>query len=260
MKVNEKIEKDCKESWCPALPQLVLDGRVLNYTIKRSGKASSLRITVDAVVGIQVTAPVKYKTEVIGRIMQDKSAWVLEKMDYLSALAGCPLPRMFVDGEQFFFLGNRYTVKLHINDQIMVDTIKINDQTMFIEVPLALHQEGGAAAVRAALVKWYKNKANYILNNRINLYKEVIGVKPAKIRIKEQKHRWGSCSGKGNLNFNWHLVMAPVNVIDYVIVHELCHLKRLDHSPAFWGLVEAVLPDYQIRRRWLKRYSPVLTF
>jgi len=192
--------------------------------------------------------------------MLDKSAWVLEKLDYLSALAGCPVPRLFVDGEQFFFLGNRYAIKVNINDQVVVNKVHINGQQILVEVPLAVHQEGGTAAVRDTLVKWYKKQANYIVNDRINLYAERVGVKPEKVRIKEQKHRWGSCSGQGNLNFNWHLVMAPMNIIDYVVVHELCHLKRLDHSPTFWSLVEAVLPDYQVRHRWLKQYGPVLTF
>jgi len=244
----------------PALPQLVFDDRVIEYTIKYSNLASSLKIVVDAKDGVQVTAPLQYNASTISSIMQDKSTWVLEKLDYLSVLAGCTVPRLFVDGEQFFFLGNRFTIKVNTSDKIVNNAVIINGQQMLVKVPPAAYQDGRTVAVRNTLVKWYKKQAGFIIKDRIYLYADSIGVKLAKIRIKEQKHRWGSCSGKGNLNFNWHLVMAPISIIDYVIVHELCHLKRLDHSPVFWSLVEAVLPDYQIRRKWLKQYGPVLTF
>ncbi len=244
----------------PALPQLVFYDRVIEYTIKYSNLASSLKIIVDAKDGVQVTAPLQYNDLTISSIMQDKSIWILEKLDYLSVLAGCSVPRMLVDGEQLFFLGKRFTIKVNTSDKAIDNAVIINGQQMLIEVPRAAYQDGRTAAVRNTLVKWYKKQASFIINNRIYLYADNIGVELAKIRIKEQKHRWGSCSGKGNLNFNWHLVMAPLNIIDYVIVHELCHLKRLDHSPVFWSLVKAVLPDYQIRRQWLKQYGPVLTF
>ncbi len=244
----------------PALPHLVFSDRVIEYTIKYSHIATSLKIMVDAKDGVQVTAPLTYNTMMVSSIMQDKSTWILEKMDYLAALAGCPVPRLFVDGEQFFFLGNRFEIKVQANEQVQHQAVIINGRQMLVKVPQAVYLEGGAGAVRSALVKWYKKQANLVINERINFYASMIGIELAKIRIKEQKHRWGSCSEKGNLNFNWHLVMAPEQVIDYVIIHELCHLKRMDHSPVFWGLVEALMPDYKNRRRWLKKYGPVLTF
>jgi len=241
------------------LPQLVFNDRVIAYSIKYSDIATALKIVVDAKDGVQVTAPIKYNAPLIKSIMQDKSSWIIEKLDYLSVLAGCTVPRLFADGEQFFYLGERFKIKVHINDHAM-NAVKIVDQHMLVEISPVMQQDGRSDAVRDTMVKWYKNQAKGIINDRINLYADSLGVELAKIRIKEQKHRWGSCSGKGNLNFNWHLVMAPVDIVDYVIVHELCHLKRLDHSPVFWHLVEAVLPDYQMRRHWLKQYGPVLTF
>jgi len=241
------------------LPQLACNGRVIEYSIKYSKLASVLKIAVDAKDGVQVTAPLTYHASLISSIMQDKSSWVIEKLDYLSALAGCTVPSLFVDGEQFFYLGQRCKIKVHINEQAM-HAVKIVDQHMLVQISPLMQRDGRSDAVRNTMVEWYKNQAKVLINERINLHVANIGAELAKIRIKEQKHRWGSCSGKGNLNFNWHLVMAPVDIVDYVIVHELCHLKRLDHSPVFWHLVEAVLPDYQMRRHWLKQYGPVLTF
>lgn len=87
---------------------------------------------------------------------------------------------------------------------------------------------------------------------RVNDYAKQMGEMYSGIRIKDQKTLWGSCSTRRNLNFNWRLVMAPEKVLDYVIVHELCHLKHMDHSPAFWHWVESVMPDYRKHRKWLK--------
>jgi predicted metal-dependent hydrolase len=81
------------------------------------------------------------------------------------------------------------------------------------------------------------------------------GFEPGKLRISSARTRWGSCSRQGTLSFTWRLVMAPEEVIDYVVVHELCHLRHLNHSKAFWGLVEGILPDYKVRRAWLKRHG-----
>jgi hypothetical protein len=90
------------------------------------------------------------------------------------------------------------------------------------------------------------------INERILYYANLIGVKPTKVVIKAQKSRWGSCNNKGELTFNWRLVFASEEVIDYVIVHELCHMIHMNHSKQFWDTVKAIVPDYKIRRDWLK--------
>ena len=96
------------------------------------------------------------------------------------------------------------------------------------------------------------------IRERVAHFAPLVGRQPGRITIREQKTRWGSCSAKKNLNFNWKLMLAPPDVLDYVVVHELCHLIHLDHSPAFWALVGSVLPDYRARRRWLKEHGDEL--
>ena len=91
-----------------------------------------------------------------------------------------------------------------------------------------------------------------ILPSRVAHYARLMGVTYGRITVRNQRTRWGSCSGKGNLNFNCLLALAPVEIMDYVIVHELCHLKHMNHSKAFWDLVGQIMPDYEIRRKWLK--------
>ena len=97
-----------------------------------------------------------------------------------------------------------------------------------------------------------KEKARRILTERTEYYKQILNVDYTKIRIAEQKTRWGSCSGRGVISYNWRLILMPDMILDYVVVHELCHLIEMNHSKAFWNLVGTVLPDYQKRRAWLK--------
>ncbi len=100
--------------------------------------------------------------------------------------------------------------------------------------------------------------ARHVLEQKTGLYAGLMNVTYGRISIRDQKTRWGSCSGKGNLNFNWRLILAPEEVLDYVVVHELAHRREMNHSPAFWKLVEEILPDYRIRRQWLKQHGAEL--
>ncbi len=104
----------------------------------------------------------------------------------------------------------------------------------------------------------HQRLAGEVLQQRAAYFAQRMGVDYGRISVRDQKTRWGSCSAKGNLNFNWRLILAPEQVLDYVVVHELAHRREMNHSKRFWALVEAVLPDYQSRRRWLKENGDLL--
>ena len=100
--------------------------------------------------------------------------------------------------------------------------------------------------------KRYIETARSIFTQKAAYYARLIGVTYGRISIREQKTRWGSCSSKGNLNFNWRLIFAPEEVVDYIVVHELAHRKEMNHSRAFYNVVASVLPDYKVQEKWLK--------
>ena len=104
----------------------------------------------------------------------------------------------------------------------------------------------------------YQIAAGQALQERTAFFAEIMGVDYGRITVRDQRTRWGSCSAKGNLNFNWRLILAPGEVLDYVVVHELAHRREMNHSKRFWSLVEMVLPDYERRRRWLKENGEAL--
>lgn len=108
------------------------------------------------------------------------------------------------------------------------------------------------ALIYKAIEKWYIGQAHMIFPVRVMHYLQFTGGEVKAIRIKDQKTRWGSCSSLHNLNFNWRLIMAPAEVLDYVVVHELCHMTHMNHSRDFWNMVEKVMPDYRVHRKWLK--------
>ncbi len=105
----------------------------------------------------------------------------------------------------------------------------------------------------------YRQAAKEYIPKRVAYYAGLLGVDYNTITIRDQKTRWGSCSSKGNLSFSWRLILAPPKVLDYVVVHELCHRREMNHSPRFWALVESIIPDYKTHRKWLKENGEKLS-
>lgn len=236
------------------MPRLTLEGKIMEYEILRSSRASSLKISLDSATGVKVTVPAKLKVREIEPLLRQRAGWIFAKMSALSRLAGCPLPRRFAGGDMFFYLGQRYALKIN---EGLAPGVDVRGGELIVTCPA-----GGAGPefIRAALVEWYQAQARELVGERVNLLAGRLGLRPARVRIKEQKTLWGSCSGQGSLNFNWKLVMAPPEAVDYVVIHELCHLKRMDHSPDFWRLVADYCPDFQVHRSWLRKYGPALSF
>lgn len=123
---------------------------------------------------------------------------------------------------------------------------------------LSLFEPENEMAVRAALKQMLSKRALVRIREELNVYAPIIGVRFGRIAVRDQKSRWGSCSSKGNLNFNWKLIMAPEEVLRYVVIHELCHLIEFNHSERFWKLVSAQMPEYEVWKKWLKTHGTEL--
>ena len=229
---------------------LKIGSTVISYSIKRSFRAKYVNISV-GVDGVQVVAPVSMDDSEIIPLVEKKREWIFKKFESYRQLAQIRLEREFVSGEKLLFMGNDYPLKV-IEDEGRFTSVNLTEGQFLVyinkHIPLEMRRE----AIRRKLEQWYISKAKKIIHERLELFANKIGVKINTVRYKNQKTRWGSCSQKGNLNFNWKLVMAPMYIVDYVVVHELCHLIQMNHSKKFWQQVGSWIPDYKERRKWLK--------
>lgn len=154
---------------------------------------------------------------------------------------------MLENGDALYYLGEKRVLTV-IREQRTRAKVKCVMDRILIWVPY----EADYKYKREQLEKWYRKEALAVIREKAEAYAGILSVQFESIRIKDQKSRWGSCSSKGNLNFNWRILMAPEPVCDYVIIHELCHLVFMDHSANFWNLVESICPEYKQYKKWLK--------
>ncbi len=161
----------------------------------------------------------------------------------------------FEPGEAFAYRGKTLTLNLIVNPDRKHIMVKKQADTLLVVTGTMDRQ-----LIKDAIEKWYREVAREILTDKVHFYRKYIGKSVGDIRIKEQKTRWGSCSSKGNLNFNWKIVMAPDEIMDYLVVHELCHLLHMNHSKEFWESVAKIMPDYKEGESWLKANGSQLQY
>ena len=132
--------------------------------------------------------------------------------------------------------------------------MQLNEDALKLSLPEPECEEKVRAALRQTLSEYALKR----IRERLDVYQPRIGGEYGRVTIREQRTRWGSCSSKHNLNFNWKLIQAPPEALDYVVIHELCHLREFNHSPRFWRLVEAQMPEYEAWKKWLKQHGAEL--
>jgi predicted metal-dependent hydrolase len=222
------------------------------YTVVRSSR-KTVSICVETDDRVIVRAPLRLGGDRIERIVSEKSLWILNRISHNRELASKRKLREYVDGEEFPFLGRKYPLERVRG----LRGIALMNDRFCVGIPRAGDEEPERTAAR--ILRWYRTHALGIIAERVQAYSERVGAEPRAVKIKTHRRRWGSCSGKGNLNFNWALVLAPIEIIDYVVVHELCHIVHHDHSTRFWSLVETILPEYRDRRKWLSVWGGTLS-
>ncbi|MFA5374173.1 MAG: SprT family zinc-dependent metalloprotease [Dehalococcoidia bacterium] len=190
-----------------------------------------------------VRVPEGSSVEAIQKVIDSKMRWILKQRAEIYKLDISDKPKKFADGEKFLYLGVVYPLSVDGS---------CGAQLVFDGERFILSQEHQSQA-RDVFVEWYRERAERHILERVQRYSRQYNIPFSKICITNAEKRWGSCNNKGILRFSWRLAMAPQDVIDYVIVHELMHIKHLNHSRAYWQEVIAVMPDFKERKRWLFR-------
>lgn len=218
-------------------------------------KRISIRVTTEKV---RVSVPAATSREEIQVFLKQNQEWILENWGKLQKIAHAS-QRQYLSGEKVPYLGQELTLQIKDSQRKMIRAIyNIEEKSLEISIPQSITQDLRQEAIRDILEKWYKEKARSYFLQKLNYWSREMGVSYNKFRLKGQKTRWGSCSTLGNINLNWRIIMAPEPVIDYIIIHELSHLKYMDHSPEFWEHVARFCPDYRRHRHWLRKNGHTL--
>lgn len=232
------------------MPKITYRDQCFEYEIVRKKiKNIGIRITSDGIV--RVSSPACITDSYIHEVVYKRADWILSKLRLIEELNKNIHERKYSKGDFIVYLGNEYELK--VIEEVKADSkVKLKENEFEVNVDPELDEEEREKSIRDRLTEWYKHEAFKVFKERTRYYSQILKLYPENIRIKEQKSIWGSCSSKNNINFNWKLIMAPQAVLDYIVVHELCHLKHRDHSKSFWDLVEQVMPEYRLKRKWLK--------
>ena len=214
---------------------------MIPYNVIRSNR-KTIALQINENAEIIVRAPHHVSQKRIHQFIEEKEAWISKtQQKMLARQEEIEQNSEFKDGKEILFLGIGYKVKLVHNTR----AITIHDTVFEFPADLIEHAP-------EVLPHWYKRMAYKIIPPKVAYYAESLGLNYSKVGITSAKKRWGSCNSKGSINFSYRLIMTPPGIIDYVIVHELMHLREMNHSPRFWAHVESVIPDYKKRRKWLK--------
>ncbi len=226
---------------------IVLDGQNITYLIKQSPRARYVRLEVKPQAGLIIIVPRFYHLAHLSGLLREKSKWILTKLARYARLNLVSPRKKLKDGDTILYLGQDLHVCIQQNRER--NSVKLKQPELIVSIKSA------ETELNPLLEGWYRKQAEKMIKERAEELCLELAVTYCRISIRKARTRWGSCSPKGNLNFNWKLMMAPEPVINYVIIHELAHLKEMNHSKRFWQLVAQHCPQYQEHRRWLKEHD-----
>ena len=233
---------------------LLIGDMKLPYTLQRSAKRKrTIAFAVKSETSLHILAPLNTKVSVIESIVNRRAGWIIKKIADLKKHALHPKPQDYVSGEIFSFLGIPYQLQITRNDKVKMGCV-LEDGVLTVNI----HGDWFSAQtlreeVRFEIMSWYKKQARQRLIERTGFWQNQTNIHCRRVMISNPDRRWGSCSSDNDIRLNWRIIMAPLALIDYLIVHELCHVVQKNHSTRFWKQVEQIIPDYKERRRRLRQ-------
>lgn len=210
-------------------------------------KRKTLSIEIKPPGIIRVIAPYRANKDKILEIVKSKGKWITDKLIVAERMEYILPEKEFINGEGFLYLGKCYPLHFIHDDSIKKTEVSFSNEEFSIETNTQDRE-----IIKAAMETWYRKQGLKVVLERVEYYKSFVNRQPKSVKVKEQKRRWGSCTSRGDIYLNWRCIMAPIELIDYIVVHEMCHLIQLNHSSDFWKEVKRVLPDYEKRKEILR--------
>lgn len=228
-------------------------GETIHFDLKYKNR-KSIGIYLDTYGNIEVHAPKGTKDQSVIQLLEDKWDMILLKSKEMKERLNGPEEKTYKHGEPFLYLGKSFPIEVQHDPKIIQDHVTFNGHTLSIHVK-ELHDE----RIKQALKRFYFKRCKSMVERSIAIHQQHFKCKPRSIRISDSQTTWGTCDGRRQLTFNWKLAMAPQEVIDYVVVHEMCHMIHLNHDRSFWRLVGKIVPDYKEKEQWLAKSSWKMT-
>jgi len=242
-----------------AVDSIIINQRKIPFELRRSARAKRLRLQIESDKPQLVLVVPRYVLKFqIDSFISRQTPWIEKNWKKVEKSMILKPKRKNQDGDTYFYFGEPLSLRL-IPSVSWKSSIKLNGNQLEITLHKAISQTEGRKAIKKTVEEFYKTKASEVIHDRLEFFNEHYGLEFKRVTFRNQKTRWGSCSAAKNLNFNWRLIMAPIEIIDYVVVHELCHLKYMNHSAAFWKLVSEEVSDYKEKRKWLKDNNYLLS-
>ena len=223
--------------------------RQIQYRLHRADR-KRLRVVVSPELVVDVYAPRDTDDEKIRLAVQNKASWIARTLDKLESYHPLPIPKRYISGETLVYLGRQYRLKIVKNSK---KSAKLMGRFLWVWV----ENNNDTPSAKKAVDEWYRKRAREVLGRYLEKCYTVAsrhGVPEPLLVIRTMQRRWGSCSNKGRITLNVNLIKVPVHCIEYVIMHELCHLKYNNHSKTFYSLLTRCQPDWRRRKEMLDRF------
>jgi predicted metal-dependent hydrolase len=224
----------------------------ISYAIRRSSRRRTVAVTVAPPGLVLLTAPAATPVERLDRVVHEKARWIVSRLRLVRPVEQEPLPREFVSGETYLYLGRQYRLLVRTGGP----SISLDHGRFLVRAPVVSGHRR-ADAVQKLLERWYRDHARRRLQEQVEWWSRRVGVAVPKLIVRDQERRWASCSS-GGMRFNWRIIQAPMKLVEYVVAHETVHLLHDDHGRRFWSKLGEVLPDYEVRREALRQMGPRL--
>lgn len=243
---------------CCNMSDLQIGNTIVEYNLKYTNRKKTIGLQLDLDNGLSVSAPKHVNQNDIETILYKKSKWIINKLDRMTEIAKYNSEKEFLSGEKFLLRGRKYRLTVERTDKETPPSLSFEKSKFHIEISKEISESDYRMILKPLFIEFYKQKAEKTINKRVKKYLKYFKEKPKHVKIKELKNKWGSCSAKNRISYNWRIIMAKTSIIDYVVVHELCHIAHKDHSKAFWNTMKSILPDYEERKDWLRLNGDVL--
>lgn len=237
------------------MPTLTAGAVDIPYQIRHSRRAKRIRIRI--LPGkVELVVPVGVDEDLALDFLDSKRVWVKKKTRALRELGMDVIPERFVSGEPVLFRGEQVLLSIEPVDRFDCE-VRV-ESSLVVDVPASWTPEQREAAARRTVLAWLRERTLDDAQAYVQRHVETLGRAPKAVHVKDQKTLWGSCSPDGVIRLNWRLVAAPRQAFEYVVVHELCHLRERNHGPRFWEWVGRLMPGYEDHRAWLRRHGVAL--